>query len=83
MNREGERERGIDGKVTGRYLFTGYGRDTQLRMPRKGPSHRRSYPVAYLRVCENCNGLLPDRRIVVACFKTLKIVMAWNQKTPE
>jgi hypothetical protein len=35
MNREGERERGIDGKVTGHYLFTGYGRDTQLRMPRK------------------------------------------------
>jgi hypothetical protein len=47
-----------------------------------GPSRRRSYPVAYLRVCENCNGLLPNRRIVVACFKTLKIVMAWNQKKP-
>ena len=41
-----------------------------------GPNVCLAYRMAYFRVCQNCNGTLPDRRIVMVYFRSSRIVMA-------
>ena len=47
-----------------------------------GPNVCLTYRMAYFRVCQNCNGTLPDRRIVMVYFRSSIIVMAPIQKKP-